>query len=250
MALQTQTVLTSDGIKIWFTIYPCGGRTDAAVVICPGFFQSQETPTFRRMSQVLARGHDVLCMDFRGHGHSGGLCAFSAKEPWDLEAVLQWAAPRYSRIGVLGFSLGAATAIVTAARHQRLVHSLVAVSAPVAFEEIELKWWTPEAIRRGIEGLEPGAGCRPGSLFLEKPRPIDYVGSLAPIPILFIHGTKDVIVDVRHSRRLYEAASEPKRLELVSGGSHAQALFRDDPDGFCSLIEGWLAETLLPQSTV
>jgi len=214
------------------------------VLLCPGFFKSKETPTFQRLAEALAGDRAVLCMDFRGHGRSSGHYTFSAKEHADLEAVLTWARARYERLGILGFSLGAAIAINTLSRHPGRVRSLIAVSAPCAFEDIEFKWWTPEAIRRGLQGLEPGAGCRPGNLFLKKERPIDRVRALAPIPTLFLHGTRDVIVDAQHSRRLYAAAQEPKRLEVIKGGSHAEALFRDDPQRFLRLVDAWWARTL------
>lgn len=236
-------ISTIDGVQISCDLYQKAGR-DTVVVICPGFFQSKDTPTFQRLAGVLADSRDVLAMDFRGHGRSSGLYTFSAKECIDLEAVLDWARQRYQRIGILGFSLGAAIAINTLSKRQDHVQSLIAVSAPATFEEIEFKWWTPEAMRTGLDGLEPGAGCRPGNLLLKKERPTEHLQKLKPMPIFFIHGSRDVIVGVEHSRRLYAVASEPKRLEIIEGGSHAEALFRSDPTRFCDLVNVWWAKTL------
>jgi fermentation-respiration switch protein FrsA (DUF1100 family) len=128
-------------------------------------------------------------------------------------------------------------------RHPANVRSLVAVSAPSSFEAIEFKWWTQQAMRDGLRGLQPGAGCRPGNPLLKKPRPVDAVRQLRSVPILFLHGTRDAIVGVEHSRRLYAAAAGPKKLELIAGGSHAEALFRDDPRGFVRLVTDWLGGT-------
>ena len=245
MNCSAQTVSTNDGVNVSLDLYGQGAH-GTAVIICPGFFQSKDTVTFQRMSRALAGRFDVLAMDFRGHGKSSGLYTFSAREGADLEAVLAFARVRYQRIGVVGFSLGAAIAINTVSRHPDQVRSLIAVSAPSTFEQIEFKWWTPEAMRTGMQGLEPGAGCRPGNPLLKKARPIERAPRLAPLPILFIHGTRDVIVGVEHSRRLFAAASEPKRLEIIEGGSHAEALFRDDPQRFSDLVNEWLAQTLDP----
>lgn len=239
----TQAVVTSDGVRISLDWYGQGAHP-TAVVICPGFFQSKDTVTFRRMSESLAQTHDVVAMDFRGHGRSSGVCTFSASERHDLEAVLQWAQRRYHHLGVLGFSLGAATAINTVSRHPEKVTTVIAVSAPAAFEDIELQFWTPEAMRIGIQGLEPGAGCRPGNPLLKKERPLETIRHVAPIPVLFIHGTNDVIVGIEHSRRLYAAASEPKRFDIVPNGRHAEALFRDDPEHFLGLVRAWFSQTL------
>ena len=248
MDCETSTVSTTDSIKVSVDLYRQGER-QTVVIICPGFFQSKDTPTFKRLAQTLTNQHDVLCMDFRGHGRSTGLYTFSALEGADLEAVLRWAWEHYQHVGILGFSLGAAIAINTVTRHLDQVHSLIAVSAPSSFEEIEFKFWTPEAMRTGVLGLEPGVGCRPGNLFLTKAQPLDSVQHLKGLPILFVHGTRDVIVGVDHSRRLYAAAAEPKRLEIIAGGSHAEALFRDDPERFTRLVQAWLNETLLNPAT-
>ncbi len=236
-------VSTADNVRISFDLYRKPGR-DVAVLICPGFFQSKETPTFQRLSQALAKECDAICMDFRGHGKSGGLFMFSAREPADLEAVLDWAGKRYRRIGILGFSLGAATAI-NLASHRKDITTLIAVSAPSAFEDIEFQFWTPEAIRTGITGLEPGAGCRPGNPWLKKERPADNIKAVSPVPVLFIHGTRDATVFSRHSERLYKVAGEPKRLVLIEQGGHAEELFRLQPDQFLPLVQDWLRSTLL-----
>lgn len=234
----SQQVPTNDGLRVSFHLYAQPGR-ETALVICHGFFKSKETATFKRMSKAFADQQDVICMDFRGHGRSSGLFTFSAKEDEELSAVLEWARGRYKRLQIMGFSLGGAIAINTVSRRREGIEALITVSAPAAFEEIEFKFWTPEAIRRGIQGLEPGAGCRPGNPFMKKERPVDHIARLEGIPQLFIHGTNDVIIGERHSHRLFAAAKEPKRLEIISGGSHAEALFRDDPEGFVQLVTAW-----------
>ena len=239
----THQVTTDDGIRISFDLYQKPGL-DTVVIICPGFFQSKETPTFRRLSKQLAERLDVICMDFRGHGSSGGLYTFSAREDLDLKAVLQVARASYSRVGVIGFSMGAAIAVNTVANDPK-VKSLILVSCPMAFEEIEFHFWTPPALATGLGGLEKGAGIRPGKVWLPKDRPLDHIASLSPRPILFIHGTNDEIVHLRHSQRLFESAKEPKRLHVVQKGGHAEELFRKDPEQFLKIVDAWLQETLL-----
>lgn len=243
MAHSTLMVSTSDGEKVSVDCYRHGDR-DWALIICPGFFQSKNTATFRRMSEALAGSRDVLSMDFRGHGRSSGLYTFSAQEGADLDAVLDWAKTRYRQISLMGFSMGGAIAINSVSHRPQDVEALIAVSAPCAFEDIEFKFWTPEAMVTGFQAMEPGVGCRPGNPLLEKPRPLETIRAFRGRPVLFIHGTSDVIVGVEHSRRLYAAASEPKRLEIIEGGSHAEALFRDDPEGFSRLVHTWLTQTL------
>ena len=231
--------LTEDKVRISFDLYSHSGR-DILWVICPGFFQSKETAAFRRLSKDLAADQDVLCMDFRGPGRSGGLYTFSAKEGTDLEAVLGWAQERYSAIHLLGFSLGGAIAINTAVRFPGVIRTLIAVSAPSAFEKIEYRFWTPDAVLTGIRTYGPGVGCRPGSLWLKKQRPADSIRKMESTPVLLIHGTRDPIISHRHSERLYEKANDPKRLEIIPGGGHAEELYRQHPDRFLRLVRDWV----------
>ena len=236
--VQQEFVATCDEVSIAFDVYRQPSRP-TVLIICPGFFQSKNTPTFRRLATTLARERDVICMDFRGHGDSAGLYTFSAREDADLEAVLRWAHARYPHVALLGFSLGAATAIHVAGR-QGGIDGLITVSAPMAFEEIEFKFWTPEAIRTGVTGLEACAGFRPGNPWLKKARPIDAIRHLAPTPVLLIHGTNDPIISHRHSERLYEKASDPKCLEIIPDGGHAEELYRQNPGKFLETVGGWL----------
>lgn len=241
MKHQTFEISARDDTRISFDLYARAGEGEL-LVVCPGFFQSKETFLFRRLAADLAEDHDVLCMDFRGHGRSGGLYTFSAKEGADLEAVLEWARERYHAISLLGFSLGGAVAINTAARFQGCIRSLIAVGAPSAFEQIEYQVWKPEIIRDGLRGWDPRMGCRLGNPWLKKDRPVEMIRRLN-ISVLLIHGTRDLIVSHRHSERLYQAAGEPKRLELIEGGGHAEELYRHHQARFLQLVQNGIRAT-------
>ncbi len=241
MQRTTHLVNTSDDIEISFRQYREEKR-DGVLIICPGFTQSKETQSFQGISEAFADEQDVICIDFRGHGKSTGLFTFTAQEQKDLEAVFQWAAHRYSRIGIIGFSLGAATAI-NFTSHQDGIKTVVAVSPPSAFEEISIKFWTPEALRSGLRSLEPGAGCRPGNPWLKKERPIENVAKVSPTPLFLVHGTNDMTVSSHHSKRLFDAAHEPKKLLLIEGAGHAEELFWRWKEKFLPPIRAWLRET-------
>jgi len=43
-------------------------------------------------------------------------------------------------------------------------------------------------------------------------------------PIVLFHGTSDVIVPSQMSQKLYDAAQSPKRLYLINGANHVNAL--------------------------
>ena len=213
------------------------------VVVAPGFFQSKETKTFKDLEKDLQKFTGVISMDFRGHGRSGGGYTFSADEKEDLKTVLDYAKGHYKKVGVLGFSYGGAIAMIEQAEFSN-IDSMVCVSSPMASDEVEFKWWTPDAVKLGIKGLEPGAGVRPANPFLQKIKPIDIISLISPTPIFFIHGTDDPTVGVRHCRCLYERANEPKKVKIFERGSHAEEIYRQFRDPFVSEIRKWFSETL------
>ncbi len=54
-------------------------------------------------------------------------------------------------------------------------------------------------------------------------------------PILFIHGTRDSIIPIRHGKKLYESYRGPKEFLWVEGADHND-LFATDPDGYLQAI--------------
>lgn len=58
-------------------------------------------------------------------------------------------------------------------------------------------------------------------------------------PVFIAHGEDDTVVPVRHGKRLFEAASEPKRFLAMPGRGHCHP---GHPD-FFDAVKGFLAET-------
>lgn len=236
-----QRLLKSSGIGI--SVNHLKNEKEEVVIIAPGFFQSKETKTFKNIAKDLLNSFDVISMDFRGHGKSGGLYTFSAKEADDLKTVIDYARTLYPAVGVLGFSYGGTIAILEAARNKN-IDSLICVSSPMASDEVEFVWWTPDAIKLGLKGLEFGAGVRPGNPYLKKTRAIDAVASIASLPILFIHGTKDPTVNLRHSEMMHQRVMSAKKLKIFKDGSHAEEIYRQFPKQFIDEIKNWFFDTL------
>lgn len=216
---------------------------DKVVVLAPGFFQSKEAQIFKQIENGLFGCFDVISMDFRGHGKSQGGYTFSAKEPEDLAAVLDYARQSYSKVGVLAFSYAGAIAMIEASREKN-IDSLICVSAPMASEKIDFKWWRWASFRLAWRGLRPGAGVRPWNPFMKKIRPIDIVDAVSPAPILFIHGTDDPTIGIRHSVHLHQAAREPKAIKVFEKASHAEDIYRTHRDEFMKTVVDWFQERL------
>ncbi|MFH1857008.1 MAG: alpha/beta hydrolase [Candidatus Omnitrophota bacterium] len=239
-----KTVTTKDGNEIYYRHYKNGNHR--VIVIAPGFTTSKDSMLIKELGLSLSDEYDVMVMDFRGHGQSKGLFCWTSKEYLDLEAILKKAREEYDKIGVIGFSLGGATAIITASKSSA-IDSLISVSAPSAFEKIDYRFWELDVETDILFNLfgkgGTGKGVRPGPFWLKKEKPVDLVRKIK-IPILFIHGEDDWLIKPWHCEVLYEKAIAPKGIYIIEGGPHAEYLIRQDKDSFVRQIKKWFTNTL------
>ncbi len=223
--------------------------TNCLVIVCPGFFNSMRNRWMKVIRHIIAQKYDTLIFDFRGHGKSSGKFSWLARERLDLEAILKYAGQfGYSSIGILGFSLGAAVSLNTVS-HTAGVKSMILVSTPVSFWDINYHFWEPEMFSDLKDNFEcgwEGKGARLGNLFLRKPKPITRIQHIKDIPVMFIHGTKDWIIKDYHSQKLYDAYDVPednKKLVLIKDGLHAERLVQYNREKMEELILGWFQKT-------
>jgi pimeloyl-ACP methyl ester carboxylesterase len=206
------------------------GSGPVALVFCHGFLGWHRKPRLVRFQQVLARRLTVYGFDFRGHGQSGGLCAFGALEHLDVEAVVRQARfDGFERVVTFGGSMGG----IAVLRHAALcggVDAVVAVSTPATWDGHEtqavrrLGWLAATAWGRRVLRA---SGVRPARTFQRVEEPVDVVGKVAPIPLILIHGRDDHFFDEEQAWALYRAAGEPKRLLLASRFGHAEDGYSD-----------------------
>ena len=188
-----------------------------------------------------------MAFDFRGHGKSGDVFTWTALEQKDLRAVAAYAKENnYAKIGVIGFSLGAAIALIEASRHVN-IDSVIAVSSPADLKTINYHFWEKDMwkdlmLNLGYKGR--GKGVRMGSPSLQKIKPIDIVDKISPVPVLFVHGEKDWLIKQKHSRRLFNMAKEPKAFSIVKDGGHAERIFDAFPEEFMKICLERFRETL------
>lgn len=242
---QFSTLPTDDGKRIAF--YHYRGGHSKAIIIAHGFFNNKDAFLFKDIAEAINKHYDVITFDFRGHGKSSGLFSWTTHEPLDLRAVISYAKEmHYLKIGVLGFSLGASVALIEASRNSD-IDSLIVVSAPHDFWKINYHFWEYDMLEdlklnMGKKGI--GKGVRPGNPFLQKIRPIDIVDKISPKPLLFIHGEKDWLIKPKHSKKLFERAGNPKALEIIKDGGHAERIFDVFPQQFENVCIDWFRRTL------
>ncbi|HEX2922418.1 MAG TPA: alpha/beta fold hydrolase [Chloroflexota bacterium] len=248
VSYETVSFPSTDGLRLSGWFLPAGEKADG-LVLCHGFHTGRRELLPVAMA-LRALGHNVLIFDFRGHGDSEGRWSSCGQlETRDLEGAVRFICRRpevyEDRVGVIGYSMGAATAIMTAAR-VREIRAVVADSPFATLREVlestfrnhyHVPCFPILSMAVWINGQIVGAS-------MSSTRPLDEVAKISPRPLMLIHGEADRIVPMSESLLLHEAAGEPKELWTVPGVDHVEARLHD-LDGYVARVDAffkkWLA---------
>lgn len=201
------------------------------LVMAHGYSQNRQEPHLPALdltARLVAAGFSVLMFDFRNAGKSGGNCTTVGYwEKLDLLGAVDYAAKRaaHHQIGLVGFSMGAATSLLAAAEDNR-IQAVVADSPFYSLREYlaeNMPHWTglphvpfswlilrtiPLMLRVDVNRINPWQA----------------IERIMPRPILFIHGTGDETIPHNNSLRLYEKADPAKsRIWLVPDAGHVKS---------------------------
>jgi len=242
----TVTLVTEDGVPVEAVHLP--GPRGLAIVIAHGFAQSWQGHMVWNIVRRFNLTAGVVTFDFRGHGRSGGLSTLGDKEINDLDVAVHYARELgYERVATVGFSMGGSVVL----RHAALcrgVDAVVSVSGPG-------HWYYrgTQAMRRVHFVAEKRLGRLIARQFLNtriSPRgwpvpdplpPAEAAGCISPVPVLIVHGDKDLYFPPEHARQLYAGACEPKELWLLPGFGHAE---RATDDKLTDRIAAWVAQAV------
>jgi pimeloyl-ACP methyl ester carboxylesterase len=240
--LEEMDFRSSDGLCIKADFYP-GTRHDRLTVLAPGFAQNKATLSMKELAGGLASLGDVLVVDFRGTGRSGGAFCFGSKEYRDLEPALSWARSRYPEVDLLGFSLGAYSSLRAAVLWPGLMDRVLLVSCPTKIEDIVLSGaplYHPFAMFFHREKLKLPHQADPffrwGPIFSPKPSATRLARRLE-VPVYFLVSGSDSLVFEAQSREVYEAVPGFKRWERWPQDLHAEAMFLMDPRAFLRWVK-------------
>jgi fermentation-respiration switch protein FrsA (DUF1100 family) len=160
---------------------------------------------------LARRGFNVFVFDYRGYGLSEGSPGPRGVYE-DSVAAIRYVRSRADldpgRLLVFGQSLGGTQAIAAVGSGEREGVRAVAIEATfLSYSSIASEKVT-------------GAGLLMNDQYSAE----RYIGALAPLPLLLIHGTADEVIPASHSERLYALAREPKALVTVPGGGHIESM--------------------------
>jgi dipeptidyl aminopeptidase/acylaminoacyl peptidase len=212
------TLTTSDAIRLsgWY-IHP---EPDNSIVIILAHGYAQNRLQLLPEAKLLIElGYGIFLFDFRGHGESEpAMVTLGDHERRDLEAAIDFVStqPHVSRIGALGFSMGAAVLAQVAAQDERLSAVVIEAAFPTLVEEIRYR----SRIFGPLSQIPSLRVMRKAGVDVDDVRPIDDLCAISPRSLLLIYGDLDVDVPPGTARAMFEAVCGSANLWIVPGAGH------------------------------
>jgi len=235
-----------DGIKLGGWWIPASSPR-GTVIMCPGQNGSMDKDLPQALPLHRA-GFNVLMFDFRAHGKSEGKqVTLGLLEQNDLLGAVDYLANErgISRVGVLGFSMGAGVALLVAAQDTRMAAVVVDGAFPqmstLLINRLRIQK-IPTLPARVLGWLTLWIASLRAYRRLYRARPIAVAARIS-IPVLFIHGDLDPFVSVAEIEGLKARISSPSDLWRVSDVGHRQA-FGKYPDEYNRRVVDWFGQHL------
>jgi alpha/beta superfamily hydrolase len=169
-------------------------------------------------------GFSVLMIDLRGHGESADArFSFGIKERNDILGGVDWLKARGyqpGKIGVLGYSLGAAS-VIGAASEEQSIGAIWIDSAYADIKSVIERSWVTESGLPQVFLYSTEAMIR--LLFgydIMASRPIDEIGKIAPRPIFVAHCPQDNTIPISHMDRLLSTAKNTQTWVITNCDQH------------------------------
>jgi uncharacterized protein len=212
---------TEDGERLHGWWIPASAPAIGHVLLCHGN-AGNVGDRVPHVALLSAAGFDVLAFDYRGYGRSSGRPteqgtfhdAIAARD-----ALLREEAVDAARIVYLGESLGGAVALA------------LSIELPPAGLILQSAFTSVRDMARVHYPFVPRA-------LVPDAYPSLRIIPRLQAPLLVLHGARDAIVPLMHGEALFDAAPEPKRLEVLTSAAHNDLIARAGRD-WVEAITGW-----------
>lgn len=237
------SITSFDGLTLWGKYYETKPGAPIELMF-HGYRGSAERDLCGGVQRAFALGHNVLLVDQRTSGRSGGrTITFGIREHRDCLGWIDFAVERFgpdARLILTGISMGAATVLMAAGRP--LPENVVGVLADCGYtspRQIIQKcarqmglpvWLVYPFVRLGAAVF--------GGFDLEAWSPLEAMAACR-VPVIFFHGDADDFVPCEMSRENYEACTGPKKLVITPGAGHGLC-YLTDPDTYLRELADFL----------
>jgi dipeptidyl aminopeptidase/acylaminoacyl peptidase len=196
--------------------------------------------------ELVDAGYNVLMFDLRGHGQSEGKhISLGYYEQRDLLGAIDYVKQRgMSKICVIGFSMGAATALMTAASCKEIDAIVADSSFAYLADIVEPQFSKRSSLPKFFIPLILLVAKKVHGIDLSMPKPVDAIRQFTKPPVLIIHGGQDNTVSVEHASILARASRNPDtRLWIVPEAEHVGS-YRARPKEYITQVLSFFEQAL------
>ena len=223
-------VVADDGVIIdcEYIINPADtGNRKRVAVVCHG--QTVTRAGAIKYAKVFYdRGYNLVLFDHRYFGKSGGkYCTLGWMESEDVKKVIALARKVFGAdcfLGVLGESMGAGSSLrlLDTEKPDFVIADCPFADTGLLLDDLARKraWFLA---KRGVEEARR-RGIKMCGYDFRAVRPIDSVEETT-VPICFMHGRNDKLINPKHSIMMYERSQNPlSEIHLFDKTDHAQSI--------------------------
>lgn len=245
---ESVTITAFDGITLFGKLYVCNKNAPVEIMM-HGYRSVAERDFGGGVKIALAGGLNVLLIDQRAHGKSGGKAlSFGVNERFDCQSWINFALKRFgenTKILLYGMSMGAATVLMTA--DLNLPKNVVGIVADCGYNAPD------RIIKKVIKDMKfplfPTyflirlGGKIFGKFDIENASATNALKS-CNIPVLFIHGGDDRFVPCEMGKENFNVcASKNKRILIIDGAGHGVSYMVDNI-AYMQAVSDFFSETL------
>jgi predicted acyl esterase len=225
-------VTTDDGLKI--SAYDVKADNPAAVIVClSGIHNPSATAYLGHAKLFREHGFATIFFDMRAHGESeGDVVCLGYKEYLDTKAIVKYikAKPQYRDVPivVMGLSLGASTAIISAGEIPE-IDGLISLSAFSSWEDIfydKMTTYTTRFFARLEKPFVIFSTTVKYKVNSSMITPVNEIKKLGTRPALLMHSKEDTQVPYVNFERIIEQAPAQVETFTREGDLHSIILGR------------------------
>lgn len=239
-----------DDITLKGVFFPSRHKSNKTIIIVHGYNQNRmlggRTNTIA--DYLIPGGYNVLAFDLRGEGRSdGSLITFGYYEKYDVMGAVDYMKQRGKegeKIALLGFSMGAATAIEAAEKDNRIdaviadspfrdlklfvTKDLVCLSNDLNIIADNLEDIPYRSILRYLPFKDKiiNITAKLCDIDIDEVSPMNAAKNLSEKPIFLIHGKNDRLIPYANSKEIYESIknNHNAKLWITEGAGHIESL--------------------------